>query len=134
MKYYPRSNQYRASNVVLNMGDNTAWSYGWWAFLMPIKGKLVFNQFYYSPTTYKHQRKVKAKLYELGITPDLFVEAPYGLQGSGLKSAITYCEERIQTLMDEIAKPRSKGKANQKRHRDIQLILEKKRQILELLK
>jgi hypothetical protein len=50
-----------------------ATSYGHWVFVKPIKGKLVFNWYTYSPTTTGHQYAVSRLLKELGIKVDVEV-------------------------------------------------------------
>ncbi len=105
MRYYSKLNVYKASNVLFNPTDTTALSYGWWLFVKKIKGKTVFNNYNYSPTTIKHQYKTRRLLESLGIPIDATIEAPQGLQA--IESAIPYYESKIAELQAQIAKPRS---------------------------
>lgn len=104
MKYYTRSKEYRASNVTLSVDPLEARSYAWWIFLKRINGKLVFNNYSYSPSTSGHQRKVRAQLERMGIRPDCTIECPKGLQD--LASGIAYYTDQIERVYCEFANPR----------------------------
>ncbi len=80
MKFNKRSGNYKASNVTFNPKTKQAYSYNWWRFVDVVNGKVVFNNFSYSNTTCKHQHKVRRVLRELGISIDLEVSCPAGLQ------------------------------------------------------
>lgn len=73
MKHFPKLNIYKASNVTFNPSTKMAHSYDWWCFVKVIDGKVVFNSYPYSPTTRRHQRKVKDLMASLGIAIDLEV-------------------------------------------------------------
>lgn len=93
MKYYVRSNQYRASNVYFNVSTKEAFSYNWWKFFAVIDGKNVFNRYGYSVSTSRHQSKVRSLLEELGIEIEIELEAPKGLQE--LDFALEYMQKRL---------------------------------------
>lgn len=99
MKHYKRLNEYKASNVKFDIGTNIATSYNWWQFVKPIGGKLVFNNYSYSNSTCKHQSKVSRLLDDLGLTIDIVVNAPKGLQD--LQEAFWY---NAHDLVDSIGK------------------------------
>lgn len=101
MKFLKTKNQYKASNVLLDLNNEIATSYDWWIFLKRINGKLVFNKYRYSPSTAGHQRKILKQLDQLGIKVDMFIEAPKGLQD--LNSAISYYEYEISELVNDLA-------------------------------
>lgn len=101
MKFLKTKNQYKASNVLLDLNNEIATSYDWWIFLKRINGKLVFNNYRYSPSTEGHQRKILKQLDQLGIKVDMFIESPKGLQD--LNSAISYYEYEISELVNDIA-------------------------------
>lgn len=67
MKYFKRLGLYKASNVTFNPKTLSAHSYDWWQFVKQIDGKVIFNNYRYSQSTSKHQRKVAQVLQELGI-------------------------------------------------------------------
>lgn len=106
MKYFSRSNEYRASNVVFKMGDKplnqdvSAWSYGWWQFVKVIDGKTVFNSYRYSSSTGKHQSKVRSLMDKLGLKIDMDIEVPLGFQKDGWKEDsikyALYCFEELE--------------------------------------
>lgn len=68
MKYFKRLGLYKASNVTFNPKTLSAHSYDWWQFVKQVDGKVIFNNYRYSQSTSKHQRKVAGVLQELGIT------------------------------------------------------------------
>lgn len=67
MKYFKRLGVYKASNVHFNPAAMVAVSYDWWHFVREIEGKVIFNDYSYSISTSKHQRKVEKLLEELNI-------------------------------------------------------------------
>lgn len=73
MKYYKRLGIYKAGNVEFNPETMQATSYRHWLFVNKIKGKVVFNDYRYSMSTGRHQRKVEEVLNELGIKIHLYV-------------------------------------------------------------
>lgn len=81
MKFYSRLNVYKASNVSFNPDTIAAYSYGWWKFVSVINGKVIFNNYNYSPSTNKHQHKVRRLMAELGIDIDLMVNTCEDLNG-----------------------------------------------------
>jgi hypothetical protein len=88
MKFMKRAQIYKGRNVTFNPQTKRAYSYNWWRFVDLINGKLVFNRFYYSPTTSKHQSKLRGLLHDLNIAIDLEVWCGGGLQSdfAGLSS------------------------------------------------
>jgi hypothetical protein len=117
MKYYKRLKLYKASNVTFNPETMVAYSYGWWEFVKVIDGKVVFNNYYYSTSTCKHQSKVMGLLSELGIKIDMTIECPGGLQN--LQSAVEHYTYEIKELERKIAAPRTHKKKNEERKRHI---------------
>lgn len=113
MKYFKRSNVYKASNVSFHPDTISAYSYGWWKFVASINGTIIFNNYSYSSSTCKHQYKVRRLLEQLGIVPDLYIEAPKGLQD--LSSAIRYYEQKIDYLNSLINKKGTRKLTNLKR-------------------
>lgn len=73
MKYYPRLNVYKASNVKVDPETLKSWSYDWWCFSKMIYGRLVFNLGTYSATTTQHQYKARDVLRSIHGEPDLYV-------------------------------------------------------------
>ena len=115
MKYFKRLNVYKnstGSNKV-DLSNRYAISYDWWEYLKIINGILVFNSFYYSPSTSKHQSDCLRLLREHGLEPALRIESPKGLQN--LNSAIEHYECMIRELQQQIDKPRSRQAKNQDR-------------------
>lgn len=88
MKYMKRKQIYQASNynVTFDPKAVSAFSYRWWKFVGVVEGKLVFNNYYYSPSTAKHQSKVRSLLNQLNIKIDIEMPVPKGLPGSWRRS------------------------------------------------
>lgn len=68
MKYFTRLGIYKASNVKFNPETLIATSYDWWTFVRQVDGKVLFNTYRYSPTTGRHQAKVRKLMNSLGIS------------------------------------------------------------------
>lgn len=120
MKYNKRQDIYKASNVTFDQNTCEAFSYNWWQFVANINGKVVFNNYNYSPTTIKHQYKVRDLLEKLGIKIDLEIECPAGFQSRDFEISIDqHYTEKIKELKRQIDKPRSQAKKNMERRKDI---------------
>jgi hypothetical protein len=133
LRYYKKLGLFKASNVAFYPTTLEATSYDWWVFVKRIGGKIVFNSFRYSPTTNKHQSKVRSLLEQLGINIDFEISAPKGLQN--LQSAIDHYEYSINALQQEIANPRSrKGKniLREQQIRDMQKQIEIVKRLQEM--
>lgn len=85
MKYFSRSNMYKASNVTFSPETISAYSYGWWKFVGIVEGKVIFNNHRYSNSTSGHQQKTRSLLKELGIKIDIELPLISGLPGSYLR-------------------------------------------------
>lgn len=82
MKYFKRANIYKASNVTFSAAKREAHSYGWWKFVTIVNGKVIFNDYNYSPSTCKHQSKVRSLMGDLGVKIDLYVSVSRSLDDS----------------------------------------------------
>lgn len=94
LKYFTRSNMYKASNVSFNPVTKEAFSYDWWKFTKMIDGKLVFNNYTYSSTTNRHQSKVRSLLSTLRVKIKYTIEAPKGLDN--LPVALEHHRSQLQ--------------------------------------
>ncbi len=130
MKYMKRARVFKATNVVFDPNEIHATSYDWWVFVKRIKGKTVFNDYGYSNTTRRHQWKVRSLMRELGITIDVEIEAPKGLQR--LDTAVDHYKYKIEELEQAIAKPRSKRVKNAERFEAIERFKTKIREVKRL--
>jgi hypothetical protein len=131
MKYFKRLKVYKASNVLFDPEKIEAYSYNWWSFVKNIEGKVIFNNYNYSNSTCKHQSKVRSLLCKLNIKVDAVIECPKGLQN--LESGIVYYKRKIKKLKEDICKPRTHKKTNEKRLIDIERYNEKIEEILNLI-
>lgn len=118
MRFVKRDKSFKSSNCEFNYEATQAYSYGWWRFVDVINGKIVFNSYNYSPSTCKHQSKVRRLLSDLGLKVDYNIEAPKGLQD--LESAIKHYEIMIKKLIGEIQNPRSRKATNERRASQIE--------------
>ncbi len=125
---------WEASNVSFDSETCRALSYNWWVFVDKFGKDVIFNAYQYSPTTIKHQYKVKALLKELGIRIKATVHCPGGLQD--LDSGIRLCNLRIDELSAAIKKHANrKGSLAKNIERAIELKRwTEERSILEVLK
>lgn len=120
MKFYSRSNCYKGSNVVFNVTSREAVSYNWWTFVKVIEGDVVFNDYRYSPTTAKHQSKVRRLMQKLGIGIDLVVQVPSGLQSFGNLEVVrlAHAAEMVrQSALAETKRQERNEKARERRAR-----------------
>ena len=133
MKYMKRAKIYKASNVTFDPETKEAVSYSWWTFTKVINGKLVFNNWNYSPTTVKHQMKVMSLLDELGIKVDLIVLTTKSLNDeSWRKEAIDNLIQNNKDTKELIDKPRSRKATNERRALEIEENLKQIELIKEL--
>jgi hypothetical protein len=132
MKYFKQSNQYRASNLVLDMNTETAHSYKWYEIAKRFpNGEMVVNNYSYSPSTARQASKLYWFLkYTLGMNP-IEIECPNGLQD--LNSGIEYYERMINKLMAEIQNPRTNKAKNLERTFIIEKLNHKITKIRELM-
>ncbi len=116
MKYMKRAGIYQASNYNVTFNPKTleAYSYRWWKFVARIEGKVIFNNYRYSVSTGKHQRKVRSLLEELGVKVDLFLPLPQGINSSSLADLIVTAEEY---LCDQIGREELKRQARNEKAR-----------------
>lgn len=129
MKRMKRTGIYKASNVTFDPLTMTAYSYGWWRFVERIGGEIVFNGYNYSPSTCKHQSKVRKVLgYD---RPMVFVQCPGGLQD--LNSGIEYARRNIESLEAEIMRPGTRKAKNEERRERVLYWLDQIRVIESLI-
>lgn len=119
------------SNVWFNPVEISAKSYDWWYFVKKIGDKVVFNDYRYSPTTGKHQSKVKTLMRQLGFKIDVVIECPQGLQN--LESGIEYYNNLINELQAAIDRPGSRKATNKERQKMIKLYFDKISEIERLM-
>jgi hypothetical protein len=130
MKFFKRANLYKASNVSFNPDTMISTSYNWWHFTKLINGKLIFNNYSYSPSTCKHQSKVRALLRDLGLEIDLVVQASKGLQSSDWPDQ---ARASIQDKINEVTKKLDNIKRHKKLDQDRIIQLESyNKELLEL--
>ena len=117
MKYQPRLNRYKGSNVEFYPESCRGYSYDWWLIVKSLKGRVLFNDYYYSSSTVKHQSKIRSLLDNLKITIDLEIPAPRGLQD--LDASLDYMHSEIHNLNLDILKGHKGGDANKRRQKKI---------------
>lgn len=101
MKYMKRAGVYKASNVTFNPETFNAYSYTWWRFVAKVDGVIIFNNHRYSPSTGKHQHKVRSLLIDLGVKVDITAPFPNGIREDSLESIILQAEENLCDLFLE---------------------------------
>jgi hypothetical protein len=120
MKFSNKRQQFEGSNVSFNPSRMIAKSYNWWIFMAVINGKVVFNNSRYSPSTGKHQRKVRAKV-DGKIDLMLFNTRKSLATGElALILEIKNTKQLIGTLEAELLNPRRKKALDASRHNVLQ--------------
>ena len=109
IKFYPKLKIYKNStgNVTFDPATITADSYNWWTFVKVIKGKVVFNNYYYSSSTSAHQSLVKDVMKELGIKVDVYVNQSGSL---GHAPEVKFLYERLFKGQIHNANPKTRNK------------------------
>lgn len=135
MKFIKKRNQYEASNVSFDPENISAVSYNWWEFVKVINGKVVFNDYNYSPSTCKHQSKVRRLLETLNIKVDVVVESTKSLSSHDWQDdALKMLDDKIKLLNDALNNPRRKKALDEKRKEEIVYLEEKKLEVLRISK
>ena len=134
LKYYKRLNVYKNSNGTckLDMNNFVATSYNWWEFVKKINGRVVYNYYPYSNSTSRHQRDVLNLLFSLGISVDIKICSPRGLQN--LEPAINNYKNVIIAFQKEIDNPRSHIQTNFIRAEKIKQVKKELKIVQELIK
>ena len=110
MKLMKRAGIYKGSNVTFTTEKMEAFSYDWWQFVEMVGcdqslhkdgAVVVFNHHGYSPSTNGHQSKVRSLLAYLGITIDIEVDSPQGLQATGWKQGCIKNAQETITLLEK---------------------------------
>ena len=133
MKFSKKRNQYEASNVSFNPDTIEAFSYGWWKFVTVIDGKVIFNNYNYSPSTCKHQSKVRVLMEKLGIKIDMIVNTRANLRSHVWQEENAQeIDREIKKLEQAIATPRSHKAKNEERRAEIERLEQHKVEMLSL--
>lgn len=131
MKYYPKLNVYKISNLEFNPETETAYSYRWYEIFKVIKGTRCLNTFKYFNITIKHIYKMREFLKDQYVNIFEF-EAPKGLQD--LDAAIEYYKRKQQYLIDQTTKTSTQKRKNLERIEQaehFQTIIEKIKLLME---
>lgn len=88
----------------------TATSYDWWKYVTKYKGKVIFNNYYYSSTTANHQSNCRMLLKQLKIKIDLEVNTHKSLDELELQGN-NILEDKYKSLFEnEINKSRARSR------------------------
>ncbi len=134
MKFMKRAGIFKASNVTFNPETCQAYSYNWWRFVDIVNGKVIFNNYNYSPSTCKHQSKVRSVLESQGVKIDFFVKAQGGLQRDSWKDqAVNHLSEQIQELETILSNPRRKKALDEGRLTSLNKLTEQKAELVAFI-
>lgn len=134
MKKFTKLNQFKASNVMYDIGTKRAYSYGWWRFVDVVDGVRIFNTHSYSVSTVKHQSKVKALLHNLGLSIDVYVDSRSGLQSNNWKvEAVDSINYEISEIQDKLNNKRRHKRLDAERMQSLGQLKEQKVKLLKLL-
>lgn len=122
MKFSNKRQQFEGSNVSFNPSTMVAKSYGWWVFVAEINGKVIFNNSRYSPSTGKHQSKVRAMMRQSHSIDLVLYNTRLSLDNlkTALVSEINNTQELIGTLEAELLNTRRKKALDTQRQNVIQ--------------
>ena len=119
MRYMKRSNSYKASNFQFFVDTKKAYSWDWWLFSTIHKGKLIFNNCFYSMSTCKHQSKALKLLdYKYDIKLQFTKENLEDID-KALHDEINLTRVEIRDLITTIKRPRTRVKTNLERKETI---------------
>ena len=138
MKHFTKLNQFKASNVIYDVGTGRAYSYDWWRFVdvVELKGskQVVFNDYGYSNSTMKHQSKVREVLRKLGISIDLVVNSRSGLQSDNWREeALDSIKYDIRTVEEQLNNKRRHKRLDGQRLERLGKLKQKLSKLSELL-
>jgi len=123
MKFSKKRNQYEASNVTFDAEKLEAFSYKWWKFVTIDNGLVVFNNYNYSPSTLKHQSKVRKLMNDLGIKIDMVVYTRLSLDQDGWKAdAAKNLLEKKGEIIKQLSNSRRKKSLDEQRKNQIESI------------
>ena len=137
MRFIKCRGRFEASNVCFYPDSLEGYSYDWWQFTVKYKGKVLFNDYNYSPSTCKHQNKVWSELNSRNIKIHLTLKfTNKGFQigvEAVLKDEHVCTQKEIQDLKDLINKPKTHKKTNERRKETIKELLDHIRAVEVLL-
>lgn len=119
-----------SGNARFDQTECRATSYEHWCFVRKIKGKVVFNSYYYSQQTRSHQSGMRAVLKQLKIKIDLELSSPYSLDR--LDDAAESIVDAIETLRIETERVNSKAARNKQRQTEITALMLRLKQLKAL--
>ncbi len=115
MRFMKRTNSYKASNFQFFVDTKKSMSYDWWLFSTIYKGKLIFNNVFYSQSTCGHQSKALRLLdYKCDLTLRFTKENLTNVE-STLEHEVLATKKEIQDLINKIRTPRTRKTTNAQR-------------------
>ena len=120
MKFIKRDNAYYNSTKSNKVKPDSyeAWSYGWWKYATIYNGYKIFNNYYYSSSTSKHQSDARSML----STPQVILRhtnESLNNPSHAIKDEIECLRNENKQLLELIKKPRTQKKKNVKRALEI---------------
>lgn len=115
MRFMKRTNSYKASNFQFFVDTKKSMSYDWWLFSTIYKGKLIFNNAFYSQSTCGHQSKALGLLdykYDLKLR---FTKENLTDVEAALRHEVSSTKREIQDLINKIRTPRTRKTTNAQR-------------------
>lgn len=114
-RYQAKKLRFVASNNYFDVHESKAVSYGWWTYFSKVEGINVFNKHAYSPSTRRHQSRMRDLLRKLGIRIDVEVDTRNSLDGLNMENVYQLLWNEVVALQQELAeckKPKSAKKDN----------------------
>lgn len=127
MKYMQRDKLFKGANVDFDPATYRAHSYGWWRFVDMFDGLVVFNNYAYSVTTQRHQRKVRDIMRTLGVKIDLEIDTPKSLKEGilAIESAELRLRARVESLVAQTKVTGTRKEKNEKRLEEAKKLTER---------
>ena len=122
-RYLVRSHTFAGRHFWFDCTTLESRSYFWWPITKVIRGKLIFNDYFYSKMTSNDQHKSREILKALNVKVDHYIEAPRGLNDLGT-ALENYYYKRAKIELD-LSRPRRKKSLDDSRWSEIDSIDEK---------
>jgi endo-beta-N-acetylglucosaminidase D len=113
MKYFKQANIYKNSTGTnsVSLEKCEAYSYDWWQYLTKVNGLVIFNNYFYSPTTSKHQSNCRGLLHDAGIKIDLLLDFNGHFNASNwIDNAVSQYQQKIVNNVKYMNRPRVRQK------------------------
>lgn len=107
--YRKKTNSLHMSNNELFLENMKAYSYDWWVYVKEIDGLIVFNEHRYSPSTGKHQSRMRSLLSKLNASPAVFINTRQSIDNFTMEDVRKQLQKELIEAREALAKCKRKG-------------------------